>query len=156
MLSPILFEFFMRIVGGWKDTGVGACNNGDVKLDEDGAPMIFWNSLWTPICAHSFSDNRYGADKFCQKLGYPTGVLTKIERNFIMDKFMVGMFLKDDNWPSCTGRNNKMELGSTWKDCDGNLPCRKSNSTGIKIQCIGGSKYATSQSCKGILFFFLG
>ena len=40
----------MKIAAGWKDTGVGACNNGDVKFDEDGAPMIFWNSLWTPIC----------------------------------------------------------------------------------------------------------
>ena len=129
------------------------CQNGDVKFDSDDTPMIFWSRLWSPICAHSFSDNRNGADKFCQKLGYATGVHTIIERNFTMDKFMVGMCLKDDEWPYCTGRNNKMELGSTWKDCDDNLACGKLDTTGIKIQCIGATKYATSISCEGTMLF---
>ena len=126
------------------------CRNGDVKLDKDGTPMIFWDSVWSPICAHSFGDNRYGADKFCQKLGYTTGILMKIERNFTVDKFMIGLCLKDDVWPFCTGRDNVRKIGSKWKDCTGNLACGHSNTNGIKVQCSGESNFVKLQSCRGM------
>ena len=126
------------------------CKNGDVKLEKDGTPMIFWDSAWSPICAHSFGDNRYGADKFCQNLGYTTGILIKTERNFTADKFMVGLCLKDDVWPLCTGKDNMRIIGSTWKDCSGNLACGHSDTNAIKIQCSGESSFVKMQSCIGI------
>ena len=49
-----------------KDNDITACSDGDVKLEADGTPLIFWDKVWSPICGHYFWDNQYGAKKFCQ------------------------------------------------------------------------------------------
>ena len=51
-------------------------SNGDVKLEEDGTPLVFWDSQWIPICGHYFWDNQHGAELFCRKMGFESGLFS--------------------------------------------------------------------------------
>ena len=113
--------------------------------------MILWNKLWNPICAHDFWDNQYGAEKFCQKLGYNTGELSKIKKMYPVDKLIVGTCNKDDSWPICTEKNNLRELGTSLENDRVKTRCDKSNDDAIKIRCTGEIENVKNPSCQGIL-----
>ena len=128
------------------ETGL-ECKNGDVKLNKDGTPFIFWDNLWSPLCGHYFWDNQYGAVKFCQKLGYALGIHSgkPINRTYPVDSFSIGACLESDEWPSCTGGENYFTPGKAFT----NGTCEKSNNEAIMITCIGDKKYVNNPSCKG-------
>ena len=139
------YIFFTLVVGSDGDSF--EWKNGDVKLNKDGTPFIFWDNLWSPLCGHYFWDNQYGADKFCQKLGYASGRHSgkPIPRTYPVDSFNIGTCLETDEWPCCTGGENYFALGSTLT----NGTCDKSNDEAILIACIGDPKYVNNPSCKG-------
>ena len=123
------------------------CQDGDVKLNKDGTPFIFWNDLWSPLCGHYFWENQYGATKFCQQLGYESGMhsgkpITKI---YPVESFTLGKCLHDDEWPCCTGGENHFVSGRSLT----NGTCAKSNDQAMVIRCFGASINVMNPSCNG-------
>ena len=37
--------------------------------NDNTTPEMYFNQQWSPICAHHFADNDFGAELFCTKLG---------------------------------------------------------------------------------------
>ena len=37
--------------------------------NDNTTPEMYFNQQWSPICAHHFADNDFGAELFCIKLG---------------------------------------------------------------------------------------
>ena len=129
------------------------CSDGDVKLENDGTPMIFWNGVWSPICGHYFWDNSNGARKFCEQLGcYAGGMVVDLDigtwKHYSVDAFRVGKCQHDDSWGSCTGGCNDNEIGGHCNEhvmntgmCNAGQPVR------IKITC--PCSCTKSSSCTG-------
>ena len=120
---------------------LGICYNGDVRLKDDGTPMIYWNHHWSPICGISFWDNDVGATLFCQKLGYGSGkALYKItQNNYTEDSFRLGNCLVGDSLENCTGGSN-----------DYRLSCTKESGARMVISCLGSEGEERISSCKGM------
>lgn len=51
------------------------CQSGDVKLDADKTPFIYYNGAFVRICGQYFWDNNVGAGLFCNKMGAVTGIV---------------------------------------------------------------------------------
>jgi hypothetical protein len=119
---------------------LGICNNGDVRLNDEGTPWIYWNNHWSPICGDMFWDNDVGATLFCQKLGYNSGMaLGKNSlKNYTVDSFRVGNCIVGDNLENCTGGSN-----------DYSLACAKVSGLRMVISCSGGKGEERTSSCKG-------
>ena len=115
--------------------------------------MIFWTNSWVPICGHFFSDNHIGANKFCQKLGYGSGNVSKVETgSYSVDALKVGQCGENDTWPECGGGCNDYDVGGRCND-NKNLDCSAGQPVKIKITCEGESSEITS--CKGSLNLYL-
>ena len=84
------------------------CENGDVKLDSDDIPMIFWDGKWSRICGHYFWDNNIGATMFCKKLNYDSGTILESKYHSAKPGFWIGQCLHGDKFPYCTGRCSDM------------------------------------------------
>ena len=127
------------------------CLDGDVKIDEDGIPMIYWKSSWAPICGHYFWNNQIGANKFCNKMGYDHGLISgKEEREFYeVDAFKLGQCKSDDAWLRCSGGCNDNNIGAHCQD-DVNTNCSAGQPVKFNITCKGNSSKTTS--CKGISY----
>ena len=125
--------------------------NGDVKLVDDGTPLIYWGNQWMPICGHYFWNNQDGAKLFCQKMGYHSG---KMERRsgekYSMDSFRVGQCNDGDNWESCSGGCNDYQGGDACSN-NKNGKCDQNQEVKITIECSGGESTATT-SCRGTQF----
>ena len=147
-----MFHYSFKDPSEEGSTGI-ECQDGDVKLNKDGTPLIFWDNLWSPLCGHYFWDNQYGAEKCCQKLGYPSGMHfgKPIQKTYPVDSFSVGTCLSEDKWPCCTGGENYFSAGRPAL----NGTCDKSNDQAIVIKCIGGPKSANNPSCNGIKYTIL-
>ena len=119
-----------------------SCKNGDVTIEDDGAPLLFWNDKWSPICGHFFWDNQYGAELFCQKLGYTSGTQSGRGSNqkYSKDAIKMGMCNNGDVLEKCTGGGNDYKVG------DPGAGCTAGNAVKITISCNGVSK--KTASCK--------
>ena len=119
------------------------CKSGDVWLEDDGTPLVFWNDKWSPICGHWFWNNQYGAELFCQKMGYTSGTLVNgIEVRggpYSRDAIRVGQCNNGDTLERCTGGCNEYEVGN-----GGCANCVAGEDVKIKIACQGGSTKSSS------------
>ena len=109
--------------------------------------------MWSPLCGHYFWDNQYGAEKFCQKLGYPSGMHSgkPMQKSYPVDSFSLGTCLPEDKWPCCTGGENYFNVGTPAL----NGTCEKSNDQAIVIKCFGDPKSVNNPSCNGIKYEIL-
>ena len=118
-----------------------------MRLTEEKFPEVLWNESWSPICGHLFWDNDYGANLFCQKLDskFSSGKITKrTDKPLQSDGFWIGNCLSADDWPSCTGKCNKLQIGG---GCDYQLNgfqyhsnCDAGEGASLEIEC-NTSKY---------------
>ena len=137
-----------------------ACSNGDVLLESDGTPKVFWNNHWSPICGHYFWDNQYGAKKFCEQLGCYSGgkvspvFLTKgssisthpMRQNYSVDAFKLGTCLANDKWGNCNGGCNDYSVGNHCIN-NKNANCAAGEPVGIRITC--PCTCTKTSSCRG-------
>ena len=115
--------------------------------------MIFRTDSWVPICGHIFSENHIGANKFCQKLGYDSGNVSKIgSESYSVDAFKVGKCGENDTWLECGGGCNDYDVGGRCND-DRNFDCSAGQPVKIKISCEGNN--TETNSCKGSLILYL-
>ena len=126
--------------------------NGDVKLEEDGTPLVYWNYQWMPICGHYFWDNQNGAKLFCKKMGYDSGVLSgrNSGQKYGRDSFRIGKCESGDEWMSsgrggCRGGCNDYQGGGSCRN-NGNAKCDKHQAAKFTIKCSGGKKMSTLNS----------
>ena len=109
--------------------------DGDVKLQTDGTPLLFKDYRWFPICGHYFWDNDHGATAFCKKLGYPEGTVHKTKQRYSEDSIRVGKCEEGEFLMACTDGSNSYETGGS---------CRAGERAGITITCAEqGERYAS-------------
>ena len=122
------------------------CTEGNVKIDADNIPYLFYGGKWSPICGHHFWDNDYGAKAFCNKLGYNYGIVSRGGHgHYDQDAIEVGKCKAGEDINSCTAANN-FYTNTGW--------CKKgteNNGKGVKIMisCEGHSKGTKKTSCSG-------
>ena len=134
-----------------------ACGNGDVKLEEDGTPLVLWDDVWSPICGHYFWDDQVGANKFCEKLGYQEGGQTGHDtgNQYTTDAFRIGKCLAEDDWNTgCKGGCNDYELGGSCSNSWSGSSCAKDDAMAITISCSRPSNTVFNPSCTGTYFNF--
>ena len=131
------------------ELNLGLCSYGDVKLEEDGTPFVFWGNEWIPICGHYFWDNIYGANLFCRKMGYESGLLSRrgSGEKYGVNSFRMGKCKSGDKWESCSGGCNDYQSGGTCNN-NGRAHCDKDQAVKVSIECIGGDSIKTT-SCRG-------
>ena len=137
-------------------TILALCKNGDVKLEDDGTPLVYWGNSWMPICGHFFWDNQNGAKLFCQKMGYTSGKFSGrgSGQKYSLDSFKIGRCNARDEWESCSGGCNHYESGGKCNNSWGSY-CTKGQEVKITIQCSGGVKPKVkikTTSCQGKIF----
>ena len=124
-------------------------------LIEEGTPYIFWDLKWHPICGQYFWDNNIGATLICNKLGYNSGVVSRMYgEKYSTDAFKIGMCKINDNLTNCSGNCNDYRVGgycrnSNMKDIANGRPnarCDKSSGPKISIQCLNNTE-KDSVSC---------
>jgi len=108
------------------------CNVGDVKLEKDGTPMLFWKEKWSPICGHYFWDNQHGANTFCKKLGYPSGKQERASAKYGEESIQIGRCNKDVDLTECTKKKSY---------------CPAKDKVAIRITCEGLKSDTVSSSC---------
>ena len=106
----------------------GLCKTGDVWLEDDGTPLFFWDRKWSPICGDSFWDDNVGATAFCNKLGYPSGTVNKIESSYSVAHLKVGKCQEGEELAECSGGGN--HLGN-----DQGRYCHTDREASITIEC---------------------
>ena len=82
------------------------CKTGDVWLEEDGTPLFFWDRKWSPICGWSFWDDNVGATTFCNKLGYKSGTVNKVQNRYPVASVRIGKCGDGDELTACTAGGN--------------------------------------------------
>ena len=129
------------------------CSNGDVKLEDNGTPFVFWDNHWMPICGHYFWDNQDGAKHFCRKMGYSSGSFSGrgSGEKYDMDSFRIGKCKSADKWESCSGGCNDYQGGGVCSN-NGGAKCDKDQKVKITIECSGGDSIRTT-SCRGNQIF---
>ena len=120
-------------------------SNGDVKLEEDGTPLVFWDSRWIPICGHYFWDNQNGAELFCRKMGFESGLFSGrgSGQKYEGDSFRIGKCEHGDTWESCSGGCNDYQRGGSCNN-NRNAKCDKNQAVKLTIRCSGGIDIKTS------------
>ena len=125
--------------------GLKPWSNGNVKLEEDGTPLVFWDSQWIPICGHYFWDNQNGAELFCRQMGFESGLLSRrgSGKKYEGDSFRIGKCEDGDTWESCSGGCNDYQRGGS---CNNNAKakCDKGQAVKFTIKCSGGDDLKTS------------
>ena len=109
--------------------------NGGARLQNNKDPEVFWDGEWRPICGHYFWDNNFGADLFCQQLGYSSGLVKGRgqELGLPADALRVGKCSATNEWLKCDGGQNNYAIGS---DC--NYGCKAGDRASIEIECKKG------------------
>ena len=127
------------------------CKDGDVKFEKNnfGNPRIakmFVNGAFHPICGHYFWNNRHGANLFCRKMGYESGILSKRKVPNSRNAVQVGVCKEGDvDVANCTGGFcNTLELGGM---CF-NATCKAGVNAAVVIECKGNSEKTNSCNCK--------
>ena len=127
------------------------CSTGDVKLETDGTPYVFWYNQWTPICGHYFWNNQEGAKLFCRKMGYKSGSLSGhgSGQKYATDSFRIGECNSNDMWENCRGGHNDYQIGGRFNQ--GTAKCDRYQEVKITIWCGEGDSTKTT-SCRGIIY----
>ena len=130
------------------------CINGDVKLEDDDTPNIYWNGVWYPICGHGFWKNKIGVQKFCDRLGYQDGNLSPAKSTtYGRDAFRVGKCKESDKWlRSCTGGCNDYKVGGRCSDV-WTHKCGKEAHVAFAISCFSPRSSFLRSSCIGKKIF---
>ena len=113
-----------------------------MKLNTDGTPEFFWNAKFYPICGHWFWDNEYGANSFCQKIGYKSGTIEETEKIYAEDAIRIGKCHAGEQLELCSGGCNDKGIGN------GCAECAAGESVGFTIKCDGYSQ-EHSITCRG-------
>ena len=100
----ILFFFWIR--NDQLLLTLGLCKDGDVRLEEDGTPLLFYDHKWSPICGHDFTNDNNGATTFCKKLGYGSGKATRINGRYPVANLRIGKCGAGQELISCTAGGN--------------------------------------------------
>ena len=110
--------------------------------------MVFWGNMWAPICGHYFWNNQIGANKFCQQMGYDSGLHSGRESGefYVTDSFKIGQCNTDDPWKNCSGGCNDYQVGGRCTDSRNGV-CTARSPVKITISCSGNS--SKSSSCTG-------
>ena len=125
------------------------CRDGDVKL-ENNIPSIFRYGDWHLLCAECFNETQVGAEKFCNELGYESGVILTEDENdsdlsglvnnatngnetfvpitYDSNPIVFGRCLRNDIWPLCTGPCIPQEVNGTSQNCAKGLAA-------LRIEC---------------------
>ena len=110
------------------------------------------NKKWNPICGHYFWDDDITVRKFCNELGYSTGIILEKgkEKKADNDHFRIGKCAEADTWPTCTGGCNGMALGGKCKENE-EKKCDEGNKIGFYVNCSGdyNEEKARERTCKG-------
>ena len=112
------------------------------RLTVNNTPEVYYNGKWSPICGHYFWDTTFGADLFCQQIGYPYGtVRRKTAAGHALplesDGIRIGKCTEFDTWPNCSGACNDLVIGGIYPEkCHGGS-CRAGDLAGVKIECSG-------------------
>ena len=111
--------------------------NGDARLQNGKDPEVFWDGKWRPICGHYFWDNNFGADLFCQQLGFSSGLVKGKGQNLILpnDALLIGKCSATNEWLKCDGRCNNLGIGG---DAGCNSACKAGDGAYIEIECKQG------------------
>ena len=103
---------------------------------EDDTPEAYFGGQWSPICGHYFWDNHSGANIFCQKLGFESGVVAKKGLVLSKNALRVGKCKSnDDELFNCrTWECNDYVVGGY---CSNNhhAKCYAGEPAGIKVKC---------------------
>ena len=125
---------------------LGLCNDGDVKLEEDGTPLLFYDHKWSPICGHSCWDNTIGATTFCNKLGYGSGKVTRIYGKYPVANLRIGKCGTGQELTSCTAGANYLNYNILE-----HRYCLPTESASISITC--DQKADSYSSCNPSTYF---
>ena len=117
-----------------------SCAEGDVLLGKDDVPYYYKDGKFSPICGHWFWDDQYGADAFCQALGFTGGTLRKDEGKYQQDAVMIGMCNSFDAIDRCTGGFNSYAFPSN---------CRVGNNVKLLVACDESIPGSVLSSCSG-------
>ena len=130
-------------------TTFSGCSNGDVKLKANGAAMIYHENSWVPICGHYFWNNDIGANRFCQKIGYDSGLVSvkNESKSYGVDAFSIGQCNENDSGLNCSGGCNDNKVGGKCAE-DNKIDCSAGQPVRIRIVCEGNSN--ETASCKSI------
>ena len=129
---------------------------------EDGAPFVFWNNVWSPICGTYYWDNNYGALAVCRKLGYGVGKTYKQRRKYDVKSFKIGKCGGNEQLEACTGGCNDYSLGGTCNGKNGDNCDANADEISVTIECRDpvDPDLVKSSSCDGsrlvsIFIYFL-
>ena len=112
-----------------------------MRLKEEKTPEVMWKGKWTPICGHAFWNSEHGPNLFCQKLDpkFKYGKVTKkLDKHIKSDAIWIGHCHSEDDWLSCTGGCNTLEIGGL---CPGIGNCSVGKSHPMEIECSSKSFY---------------
>ena len=106
----------------------GLCKAGDVWLQDDGTPLFFWDHKWSPICGVSFWDDNVGATAFCNKLGYQSGTVNKIQGHYSVAHLRIGRCREGEPLSECSAGGNYLRN-------DRERYCNPGQAASITIEC---------------------
>ena len=117
-----------------------SCADGDVLLGKDTVPYYYKEGKFSPICGHGFWNNHYGADAFCQALGFTGGTLSKDRGKYEQDALFIGTCNSFDAIDRCAGGYNIYKFART---------CRVGNNVKIFVACDDNTSGSVLSSCSG-------
>jgi len=99
-----------------------------------GVAEVSIDGNWVPICGHWFWDNRYGADTFCQSLGYASGMLTNLGATLDRNAMCVGNCKVGEKIGDCWGEGN-CRGDCRWNSVGCSL-CAAGRNAGFNMTCL--------------------
>ena len=111
-------------------------------MGKDAVPYYCKKGKFSPICGHGFWNNHFGADAFCQALGFTCGTSTKYRGKYEQDAIMIGTCNPFDAIDQCTGGNNSYSL-------DEKHNCRFGNNVKVLVACEGNTSGSEMNSGSG-------
>ena len=117
-----------------------SCADGDVLLGKDAVPYYSKEGKFYPICGHGFWNNHYGADAFCQALGFTGGTLRKDRGKYQQDAVEIGICNPFNTIDRCDGGYNTYSFAGN---------CRVGNNVKVFIACDENTLGSVLSSCSG-------
>ena len=121
---------------------LGLCKDGDVRLEEDGTPLLYYDHKWSPICGKDFRNDHNGATTFCKKLGYGSGKVKDIRQRYPVANLRIGRCRAGEELISCTAGGNYLNYNILEVRY-----CTPTESASISITCDQSRKGESYSSC---------
>ena len=109
-------------------------------MGKDAVPYYHKDGKFSPICGHGFWNNQYGADAFCQALGFTGGTLSKDRGKYQQDALMIGTCNRFDAIHQCDGGYNSYKFPGR---------CRVGNNVKVSVACDENISGSVLSSCSG-------